>query len=135
MLHSRAVPPPCRVKSVRQIEWEQDEDGWETRLRQLAVPVSAQGKPIRRAQRPLRKTVLQLAGKLTRRDALLLPRSLPGFTGTEREDLTCGKCSDLIGSRITAPTIRRRHPEGERLVIRCVCGALNLLVRDRGQAR
>jgi hypothetical protein len=41
----------------------------------------------------------------------------------------CGKCGDVIGSRISPATARREHPEGERLVVRCTCGALNLLSR------
>lgn len=122
-------------KAARQREWDEDEARWEARLRQLAGRQVPSRDPAGPVPRPLRKTPLQLACSVTRRDWLLLPRSLPSFSGNDPEDSVCGKCSTLIGSRISARTIRSRHPDGERLVIRCVCGALNLLSRNGFSAR
>jgi hypothetical protein len=119
------VPSPA--KSDRQRETDEEDARWEARLRQLSARKSLPGVGTARAPSPPRKTSLQLVSSLTRRDALLLPRSVPGFSGSEPDDFICGKCSGLIGSRVSPTTIRGRHPEGERLVVRCVCGALNLV--------
>lgn len=135
MLISRTPESIGTGKTTRQREWEEDEARWEAKLRGLASRKRDGCEPVGLMPRPIRKTSLQLAGKLTRRDALLLPRSLPSFSGNEREDFTCGKCGDVIGSQISPRTIRSQHPEGERLVIRCVCRALNVLIRDGGSAR
>ena len=124
---SRMLQAPSRAKSARRRETDEDEARWEARLRQLAVRKSFTRTRTAPAPRPPRETSLQLVCKLTRRDALLLPRSVPGFFGSELEDFVCGKCCGLLGSGISPHTIRSRHPEGERLVVKCVCGALNLL--------
>jgi RNase P subunit RPR2 len=81
---------------------------------------------------PCPPTRLSLIARVTRRDQLLIPRILPALTGTGPESLACGKCSGLIVSGLTCRTARREHPEGSRLVIRCTCGALNLLSSERG---
>lgn len=135
MLNSRIAESRSPAKSVRRREMDEDEARWEARLRQLAARKAPGHDPAGPVPRPLRKTSLQLASNVTCRDALLLPRSLPSFSGDEPEDFVCGKCFDLIGSRISPRTIRSRNPEGERLVIRCLCGALNLLSRNGFAAR
>jgi len=78
---------------------------------------------------------LPLTSRVGHRDLLLLPRTLPALTGTGLENLICGKCCALVGSRLSCRTARREHPEGSRLVIRCTCGALNLVSSGQGTGR
>lgn len=127
MLDFRIAKPRSATKTARQREWDEDEARWEGRLRQLAARQAPSHDPTEPASRPPRRTSLRLVFNVTRRDWLMLPRSMPSFSGSEPEDSVCGKCRGLIGSGISSHTIRSRHPEGDRLVIRCVCGALNLL--------
>lgn len=106
-----------------------DEARWEAQIRRMAGQAAEESRPpVSSSPAPIR-TALELAGAVTRRDALIMPRTLPTFSGDENEDLVCGKCGDVIGIRISPVTARREHPEGERLVVRCTCGALNLLSR------
>jgi RNase P subunit RPR2 len=123
--------PEASVRSRRQRDWEEDQSRWEARLRKLAGRMPAEEKIVAAPRLLLARTALELAAKVSHRDNLLIPRSLPTFTGTEPEDLVCGKCSDIIGRGITSLTARREHPQGSRLVVRCPCGALNLLSRKR----
>ena len=106
-----------------------DEACWEAQIRKMAGHVAEESRrPVSSGTAPIR-TALEVAGGVTRRDALILPRTLPTFSGDENENLVCGKCGDIIGLRISPVTARREHPEGERLVVRCTCGALNVLSR------
>ena len=73
-------------------------------------------------------TTLHLLSKASDRDAVLLARSLPAFTGQEGDDLLCGKCGGTLAAGVRAQTLRREHPEGNRLIVRCVCKAYNLVV-------
>ena len=117
-------------RSARQREWDREQAAWEARLRMLAGRLAEEEEPVRRV--PLEPTVLERAGRVTRLDVLLLPRSLQAVVGAEQGDLACAGCSGVIGQSITARTARRDHPEGDRLVVRCTCGELNLVWRDRG---
>ncbi|MEA2998933.1 MAG: hypothetical protein QOK17_766 [Sphingomonadales bacterium] len=106
-----------------------EEARWEAQIRKMAGHAAEETRsPVSRGPAPSR-TALEVAGGVTRRDALIIPRTLPTFSGDENENLVCGKCGDVIGFRISPATARREHPEGERLVVRCTCGALNLLSR------
>lgn len=104
-----------------------DEARWEAQIRKMAGQGAQESKPTVAARTARVRTALEVAARVTRRDAVLMPRTLPTFSGSENEDLVCGKCADVIGVRISPGTARRAHPEGERLVVRCTCGALNLL--------
>lgn len=128
---SRFRQPAGTARSTRQREWDSDQAAWEARLRALSGRQAVEDKPMRAA--PLDPTILQPAGRITRLDALLLPRSLPVFVGTEQGDLACAGCAAIIGRAISARTARRAHPEGDRLVVRCTCGAINLVCRDPGR--
>jgi hypothetical protein len=106
-----------------------DEARWEAQIRNMAGAAAEESRPpAGRIPAPIR-TAMEVAGDVTRRDALIMPRTLPTFSGNENEDLVCGRCGDVIGFRISPVTARREHPEGERLVVRCTCGALNVLSR------
>jgi hypothetical protein len=106
-----------------------DDARWEAQIRNMADPAVEESRPpLGRIPAPIR-TALEVAAGVTRRDVLIMPRTLPSFSGDENEDLVCGRCGDVIGFRISPVTARRKHPEGERLLVRCTCGALNLLSR------
>lgn len=119
--------PGERLKrAARQRERAAEEAGWEAQLRRMAGRAKYSEPAIKRVVASVRMA-LEIVGGVTRRDSLLLPRTLPVFTGNEHEDLVCGKCSEIIGLRASAPSCRRLHPEGDRVIVRCTCGALNLL--------
>jgi hypothetical protein len=132
---SPARQPQTFARSSRQRDWEEDQDRWEAQLRRLAQVKQAEERRLPAGQRPVARTPLELATAFTRHDSLFLCRSSPEFSGSEREDLVCGKCGDTIGSHITPETIRSRHPEGDRLLIRCMCRALNLLTANGSRSR
>ncbi|MEA3028875.1 MAG: hypothetical protein QOG13_200 [Sphingomonadales bacterium] len=113
-------------RAARQRERDEEEAGWEAQLRRMAGRAKYSEPVIERVVSPIRMA-LEIVGGVTRRDSLLLPRTLPVFTGDEHEDLVCGKCWEIIGFRTSAPSCRRLHPEGDRVIVRCTCGALNVL--------
>ena len=98
---------------------------WEEQIRSQTARKPAGMEP--RIHPPCPPVRLELTSRVTRRDLVLTPRALPALTGAGPANLVCGKCSELIGSGLTCRAARREHPEGSRLVIRCTCGALNLL--------
>lgn len=111
-------------RAFRDLEWAVQQAGWEKRLRRLA----AESRQAPRSFRPPRRRVpLALADGFTARDALLLARPATPLVGTEQHDLACGKCGELLAEGLSARTLRRRHPEGRRLIVRCGCRALNLV--------
>jgi hypothetical protein len=120
----------CRERSVRERSWDEDQARWEKQLRKLAALGRAKDEAPATVRLAPARTPLELVASVGPRDALLIPRLLPALTGTEPEDLLCGKCQTVVGRGISARTARRRHPEGQRLVLRCACGALNLLASD-----
>jgi hypothetical protein len=121
-------------RAAGQRERDEEEAGWEAQLRRMAGRVKYSEPAIERVVAPVRMA-LEIVGGVTRRDSLLLPRTLPVFTGDEDEDLVCGKCSKVIGSRTSAPSCRCLHPEGDRVIVRCTCGALNLLYQIERRRR
>ena len=111
--------PPCEGDHLR----------WEEQIRTLTTQRAVKMVPPVHA--PCPPTRLALISRVTRRDLLLVPRALPAMAGGEPANLLCGKCSELIGSGLSCRTARREHPEGSRLVIRCTCGAINLISSER----
>jgi hypothetical protein len=126
------VRPGGFARSPRQREWDQDQAAWEARLRKLQGRVIAEDVIV--PQIPLAPNILERAERVGRLDAVLLPRSLPAFVGSERGDLACAGCSAIVGRSITARTARREHPEGRRLVVRCTCGVFNLVCSNRARS-
>ena len=78
---------------------------------------------------------LELVARASLHDAVLLADSLPAFSGGEGEDLVCGGCGGVLGAGISARTLRRDHPEGRRLIVRCTCRAWNLLAARQKRRR
>jgi hypothetical protein len=70
---------------------------------------------------------LEIVAKASARDAVLLAKTLPAFSGSETEDLICGGCGQTIAAGVSARTLRRSHPEGNRLIVRCACKAYNVV--------
>ncbi len=108
-----------------------EEAQWEAKLRQLARREVKHGAPVSRPA-ITRRSSLKLVTAITRHDALLMPRSWPLLTGSEAEDLACGQCANVIGAGITTASARSHFPEGERVIVRCSCGAFNLLCHAPG---
>ena len=76
---------------------------------------------------------LEIVAKASARDAVLLAKTMPAFSGSETEDLICGRCGQTIAAGVSARTLRRSHPEGNRLIVRCACKAyMSWPVRCRG---
>ena len=124
--------PAPRNLSAAERRWGEAQLRWEAQLAKQAAHGQARTKTAAIVRNAPARSVLELTSAATPRDALLIPRTLPALTGNEPEELLCGKCSEVIGAGISARTVRRRHPEGQRLMIRCPCGGLNLLARCRG---
>lgn len=114
-------------------ESEEEQLRWEEQIRALSRRTTARTVPSAHPQ--CKPTRLALTSRVGHCDVLLLPRTLPALTGTGPESLICGKCSSLIGSGLGCRAARRDHPEGGRLVIRCTCGALNLISSGDGARR
>lgn len=108
-----------------------EEAQWEAKLRQLARREIKHVAPVSRPA-TARRSSLKLVTAITRHDALLMPRTWPLLTGSEAEDLACGQCANVIGSGITTAAARSHFPEGERVIVRCSCGAFNLLCHAPG---
>ena len=115
---------------LRRSEYEEDQLRWEEKIRTTTTRKVVSMVPP--AQPPCPPTRLELASRVSRRDLLLIPRTLPALTGAGPANLVCGECCELIGAGLTCRTARREHPEGSRLVIRCTCGALNLISSEQG---
>lgn len=120
------------MRATRQKECDAEEARWEAQLRKMAKRESKHVEPIRAPRAVAVRSILKLVAEVTRHDALLLPRTLPLLTGADDRDLACGKCSDVIGARMTSASARSEYPEGERVIVRCTCGALNLLCHTLG---
>jgi hypothetical protein len=127
---------PCEPleRGARERECDEEEAGWEAQLRRMAERAKYSERVLEQVVAPAR-IVLEIVGGVTRQDSLLLPRTLPVLTGDEHENLVCGKCSEVIGFRTSAASCRRLHPEGDRVIVRCPCGALNLLYQVESPRR
>lgn len=129
---SLSLPNPVpRDLSSAERRWGEAERRWEAQLGKQAAHGRAMSEAAAIIRSAPARSFLQLISTATPRDALLLPRILPAFTGNEQEELLCGKCYEVIGVGVSAHSVRRRHPEGRRLMIRCLCGGLNLLARSK----
>ena len=125
------MPPPLSDRAVRLgRERAAQEAQWEAQLRKMASHKAPESR-IFSLPTPVRTLLDVLSGR-KRHDTILLPRTLPVITGSETEDLACGKCGNVIAARVSRDSVRGRHPEGDRLVVRCTCRALNLLSSTPG---
>ena len=128
------TPPPLSDQAARRSrERAAEEARWEAQLRKIArtQPEERRAAPIA-GPAPV-TTLMALVSDIGRHDTVLLPRALPIAAGSEPEDLACGKCGKVIAARSSRQSLRRDHPAGDRLVVRCTCRALNLLCGIRGE--
>jgi hypothetical protein len=70
--------------------------------------------------------ILPVIQSTTQNDWIYIAKTLPVFTGDEADTLLCGRCTAVIGESITVQQVRERHPNGARVVVKCICMALNL---------
>jgi hypothetical protein len=60
-------------------------------------------------------------------DAHIRANKLPIMTGTDEGDLNCGKCGKAIAEKTSAAAFRQKIQTEQRLVVECMCGALNVV--------
>jgi hypothetical protein len=129
---ARGAPPLMPERVAWRRERDAEEARWEAQLGRMATRRPKEVERIVSPPAPVR-TALYVVGGMLRHDSLLLPRILPIATGSDAEDLVCGKCGAVIAARLSRAAARCRHPEGRRLVVRCTCKALNLLSGRTGK--
>lgn len=132
MKTSICQPPSSLERAVWRRQEAEDEARWEAQIRRLREQQAQKPRPptlepARASVATLVSTRLEISGRVRRRDTLLIARTLPLLSGSDDEDLLCGKCSVVICARTSRQFARRQHPEAVRLLARCTCGALNLL--------
>lgn len=110
-----------------------EEARWEAQIRMMAQ-MKRQERPAPPATAPAPvQTTLDVVDGMTRYDNLVIARALPLAVGSDAEDLTCGKCGGVIAARASRETVRNRYPQGDRLLIRCSCRAINVLCGEAGR--
>jgi hypothetical protein len=65
-------------------------------------------------------------------DSTLVPDALPIFKGDEDESLACGNCKEVIARGVSTKTFYERLSADHRLVVRCPCGAHNVIPSETG---
>jgi len=61
-------------------------------------------------------------------DSVLAPKVFPVFRGNEHdENIACGSCRQLIAQCVSTRTLYLRYSTPKRLLIRCTCGAHNIV--------
>jgi hypothetical protein len=129
----RRLPQPLSAEGLRQRrDRAREEAQWEVMLRVVAAGPTPSRAPAAPASASVR-TLLEVVDAMNRYDNLVMPRTLPLATGTDDEDLACGGCGATIASHIGREAMRRAHPQGDRLVIRCTCRALNVICGGAGR--
>lgn len=128
------TPPGLSDEGARRRREDAAEEArWEMKLRATAKRELEEPAPhIATCAAPV-TTRLEVIDGMNRYDNLVIPRALPVTVGCDGEDLACGKCGDVIASRASRDTVRRNYPQGERVVIRCTCRALNVICGDAGR--
>lgn len=132
MKTSICQPPSSFERAVWRRQEAEDEARWEAQIRRMRKqeaqkPRPPSSAPVQVPVATLASTRLELSARVTRRDTLLIARTLPLLSGSDDEDLLCGQCAVVICARTSRQSARRQHPEAARLLARCTCGALNLL--------
>lgn len=60
-------------------------------------------------------------------DAHIRAHKLPIMTGSDEGDLNCGKCGQAIAEKTGLAAFHQKIQTDQRLVVECVCGALNVV--------
>lgn len=129
---SRGRPAAISGRTARQRECDAEDARWEMQIRKMTKHGMRGVEPVAAAPPAPIRTALAVVGKVKRHDLLLIPRTLPIAVGDEPEDLACGRCAKVIASGTSPASLRDRHPEGDKLIVRCTCKALNLLSATAG---
>lgn len=119
-------------RTARQREGDVQDARWATQIRNMAKHETRTFEPRITASPSPTRTILDIVSKVRRHDMLLIPRVLPIAAGSEPEDLLCGRCAELVASGTSRKSLRQRYPEGDNLIARCTCRALNLLCSVAG---
>lgn len=62
-------------------------------------------------------------------DAHIKANRLPIMTGTHEGDLNCGGCGKALASKTSPADFHQKIQTEQRLVVECLCGALNVIPR------
>lgn len=66
-------------------------------------------------------------------DSVLAPKAFPVLHGNEHdENIACGSCRQLIARCVSTRTLHLRYSAPKRLLIRCTCGAHNVIPAQIG---
>lgn len=68
------------------------------------------------------------------RDGIILAESMPALTGNGPDDLLCGGCGEVLAAKLTPEAIASAFRTDKRLILRCVCGADNLVAQNEAPA-
>jgi hypothetical protein len=62
-------------------------------------------------------------------DAHIRANRLPVMTGSHEGNLNCGGCGMPIATGVTPSEFHNRFQTEQRLIVECICGALNVMPR------
>lgn len=65
-------------------------------------------------------------------DSVMTAQSMPALTGNDLVDLHCGGCGELLAKGLNPQVIARSFSTERRLLLKCVCGAHNLIREAKG---
>ena len=65
------------------------------------------------------------------KDSILNFTSLPGLKGDDDESLACGRCKTVLCRNVSTKSVYSKFGAPNRLLIRCTCGAVNVLPSQR----
>lgn len=67
-------------------------------------------------------------------DAHIRANRVPIMRGSDEGDLNCGGCKIAIAEGVTPEQVHSRFQTEQRLIIECICGALNIIPRSGADA-
>jgi hypothetical protein len=63
-------------------------------------------------------------------DAHIRAHKAPVMTGSDEGDLKCGGCGIVLASNSRPELLHQRFETDQRLILECICGALNIIPRS-----
>ena len=67
------------------------------------------------------------------KDAHIRANKVPVMTGSDEGDLNCGGCGTVIARHSRPSDLHERFQTDQRLILECICGALNVIPRGDPQ--
>ena len=63
-------------------------------------------------------------------DAHIRANKVPVLTGADEADVNCGGCGIALAAKASPADLRKSFQTDQRLILECICGALNVVPRD-----